>query len=289
MKRMIAVVAAVIIGIALAGCDDDEVVSPVPAAPQGVYSITGNHAVYLYWNGIYDRSVRQYVVWRSLEPQTNYVEIGRRDAVSNPNQDLLVYEYVDNTVSNGTTYYYAVSAMNADGRQSELSAEEVFDTPRPDGVATLFPNNVAPELSGFNFETGSSVSDTSIIADIFVDMTSDIYYLNVADTFTDIMDMGYTASFDDISFSPSTDVNVGWAELPWVELVKGHTYIVWTRDNHFAKLRAELFNPSGSVRFQWAWQSAIGNPELVPALREPSRPEHDVQYLAKLRDRRAYE
>ncbi len=290
MKRLLSIAILITLAGLMVGCnDDDEIISPIPAAPQGIYSITGNHAVYLYWNGIYDRSVREYAVWRSFDAQTGYVEIARVDAEPNPDQDLLIYEYVDNAVANGTTYYYAVSAINADGRESELSAEDVFDTPRPEGIITLFPSNVAPELAGFNFETGTAVSDTSPIADIFIDITSDVYYVNVRDTFTDIMDMGYTSSFDDISYSPSTDLNEGWASLPWVELVVGHTYIVWTRDNHFAKLRPELTNLSGSVRFQWAWQTDPGNPELVPALNTAVRPEHDADYAARLRDRRAQE
>lgn len=285
MKRMIAVIAAVIVGIALIGCEDDDVlVSPAPAAPQGVRSVTGDEVVWVYWNGIYDPNVREYVIWRSFEPQTNYVEIGRRAAVDNPNLDLLIYEFPDSSVTNGVTYYYAVSAINFDGRKSELSAEEVYDTPRPEGVVTLFPNNLAPELSGFNFETGTPVSDTSVIADIFVDITADIYYLNVTDTGTDIMDMGYTADFDSVSISPSIDTRVGWAELPWVELVKGHTYVLWTWDNHFAKLRAAQFNPSGSVTFEWAWQVDPGNPQLVPALGSLTRPRHDSGYTIKLRN-----
>ena len=290
MKKLILISVLAILGIGLVGCEDDNntIISYEPAAPQGVYSITGDHAVYLYWNGIYDSNVRQYIVYRSLTAQTGYLEIGSVQAESNPNQDLLIYEYIDNAVSNGTTYYYAVSAVNSDGRESELSAEEVFDTPRPDGIVTLFPTNVAPELAGFNFEAALTVADNSPLADIFIDMTADIYYVNAADSLTDIMDMGYTSSFDDISFSPSTSVNVGWAELPWVELVIGHTYIVWTRDNHFAKLRPELVNLSGSVRFQWAWQIDPGNPELVPAL-NLTRPEHSTDYAAKLRGGRAQE
>lgn len=289
MKKLLLTSVLAVLAIGLMGCDDDEtVVSPAPAAPQGVYSITGNHAVWLYWNGIYDRSVRQYIVYRSLTATTGYVEIGSVPADANPNQDLLIYEYVDNAVTNGITYYYAVSAVNADGRESELSAEEVFDTPRPDGSVTLFPNNVAPELAGFNFETGLAVDDTSVLADIYIDMTGDIYYINVSNTLTDIMDMGYTSSLDDISFSPSTDVNIGWTELSWVELIIGHTYVVWTSDNHFAKIRPDLVNLSGSVHCDWAWQIDPGNPELVPAM-NLTRPEHGPDYAAKMRGGRAHE
>ena len=41
--------------------------------------------------------------------------------------------YTDTTVRNGETYYYAVSAYDADGNESELSPEDASDTPRPEG------------------------------------------------------------------------------------------------------------------------------------------------------------
>ncbi len=284
MKRLLLIVPLIAVAAIMAGCEDDNaVVLPAPAAPQGVYSITGDEVVWLYWNGIYDRNVRQYVIWRSPEATTGYVEIGRLTAQNNPNLDLLIYEWPDSSVVNGQTYYYAVSSINADGQESDLSAEDVHDTPRPEGAVTLFPSNIAPELAGFNFETGMPVSDTSLAADIFIDMTSGIYYVNVTDTGTDIMDMGYTTSFDDISFSPSTNTQVGWAENPWVELIDGHTYVIWTFDNHFAKLRAAQFNPSGSVSFQWGWQIDPGNPQLVPAIGTMVRPEHNANYTVKTR------
>ena len=42
--------------------------------------------------------------------------------------------YVDDDVRNGSTYFYAVSAYDYDGNESELSPEQVYDTPRPSGI-----------------------------------------------------------------------------------------------------------------------------------------------------------
>lgn len=291
MRKIAGLTLALMLMALFVGCNDDDVVSPspVPAAPQGVFSVTGNHAVYIYWNGIYDNTVRQYVIHRSPHDANSFSEIGRINAVSNPDLHLLIYEYIDIDVVNGVTYDYALSSVNSYGRESDLSAEDVWDTPRPEGVVTLFPNNIAPELSGFNFETATPVHDTSPVADIFVDMTGDIYCLNVVGSGTDIMDMGYTEDFDSVSMSPSTNINVGWAELPWVELVVGHTYVIWTWDNHFAKVRAHQQNPSGSVTFEWAWQGDPGNPQLVPGMENLTRPEHNPESIAKLRASRAQE
>ena len=82
-------------------------------------------------------------------------------------------------------------------------------------------------------------------------------------------------SFDEISYAPDT----GWSALGFVEIVPGHTYIVWTAEDHFAKMRAVSFNASGSVTFQWAFQTAQSNLELAPAV-APKRPDHGDNYPA---------
>lgn len=81
--------------LTLIGCDDDDCIfNPVPAAPQGVFSITGNGAVYLYWYGPYEADIVEFIIWRSDEPVHDYREVGRRPAEDNPKLDLVIYEYV---------------------------------------------------------------------------------------------------------------------------------------------------------------------------------------------------
>jgi hypothetical protein len=281
MKTALGLSILAVLAIGSIGCDDDdEVWDPVPATPQGVYSITGDEEVYVYWNGIYEHDVREYLIYRSLDPVKDYELRGTVDAVDNPNLDLLIYEYIDwgNDVVNGTTYYYAVAAVDFAGQMSELSAENVFDTPRPEGATTLFPNNIDASLSGFNLETGSPVYDTSRAADIWIDFlvfapADTVYYINVANGQTDIQDMGHTSGFDEISYSPDT----GWSDLGYFELLFEHTYVIWTADDHYAKMRVTSFNPSGSVSFQWAYQTAVSNPELALPV-DPQRPEHGPDY-----------
>ena len=99
------------------------------------------------------------------------------------------------------------------------------------------------------------------------------FFINVADVNTDIQDMGYTYDFDDIGYSPSE----GWSSIGWTEVIDRHTYIIWTNDNHFAKLRVININGTSSVEFQWAYQTDTGNPELA-------RPQHDEDYLKRTID-----
>ncbi len=277
MKKLYLVALIAIMGLSMVGCEDDcvtcNVANPVPATPQGVYSVTGDEAVYIYFNGIYETDVKEYWIYYSEEPTENYQHIATVPAESNPNLDLLIYEYVDDDVDNGTTYYYAVAAVDHANQVSELSAEAVFDTPRPDGVVTLFPNHLEPSTSGFNLETQTVVYDTSTIADVFVDVVEGTYFINVTAENIDIQDLGYTADFDEIGWAPG----YGWSNLGFIELVPEHTYVIWTADDHFAKMRLLAINGSGSATFEWAYQTVESLPELAP----PARPDHDSDYLSK--------
>lgn len=282
MKTKIVSLLLVLLALGFVGCDDENngIVEPdpIPASPQGVYSITGADVVYVFWNGIYDRDVDYYVVYRSLDALTGYKEIATVDAESNPNLDLIIYEYDDATADNGTTYWYAVTSVDRAGQESDLSAENVFDTPRPEGTATLFFNDDTPSLSGFNLLTQSNVPDTSAAADVWMDRDiNGVPYLNAGNIDTDIQDMGFTGDFDNIGWAP----DLGWSELGYVEIILGHTYVVWTADNHFAKMRALSFNTGvgglNSVTFEWAYQTDPGNLELAPVADQ--KPEHGEDYL----------
>ncbi|MEW6412970.1 MAG: hypothetical protein AB1483_10950 [Candidatus Zixiibacteriota bacterium] len=265
------------------GCTDDEpdviVADFTPAAPQGVYSVTGDGEVYVFWNGPYESDITEYIIWRSFEPTTNYAEIGRVDAVANPDLDLYIYEYIDDAVVNGVTYYYAVSSVDQAGNVSELSAENVFDTPRPEGQAEVFDSTVIPEASGYSFAAQTTVSWDNTAADIVIDRiyldvdeTQSVFYINAANINTDLQDMGYTSSFDDIGWAPTE----GWSEIGWVEVVLYHTYVIWTADNNFAKMRVTAIH-TNSITFEWAYQTDEGNPELKPVVLE--KPVHGEDYL----------
>lgn len=271
---------AVIFGLAAlfaVGCEEKNpviIIDNPPAAPQGVYTITGDNAVYVYWNGPYERDLDEYWVYRSLSATTGYVAIGTVAAVANPNLDLVIYEFVDNTAVNGQTYYYAVASVDGANHVSELSAEEVFDTPRPEGNAVVFDEAIEPSLAGYDLSARVNVSSGSSAADIFIDRALGIYYINVADALTDIQDLGYTSSFDAVGYAPIS----GWSANGWAEIILGHTYIIWTRDLNYAKMRVQSIN-SNSVSFRWAYQTDPDNPELIVIGNQDQKPEHGVEYM----------
>ncbi|MEK7775363.1 MAG: hypothetical protein AAB305_05715 [Candidatus Zixiibacteriota bacterium] len=253
---------AILFGISILaiGCEREKLVynDPVPAPPQAIYSVTGDSRITLYWNGPYEGDITDYVVYRSYSPTSGYVAIGNRAAEYNPNLDLIVYQFIDNAVVNGTTYYYAIASVDEAGQMSELSAENVYDTPRPEGEVLLLDANIAPAYSGFSLSHDSVVSWSSVYADVWVDTLDGIFFLNKGRVGTDFQDMGYRDSLDGVSYAP----DAGWANLDFMEIVDGHTYVIWTADAHYAKLHVETI-ASGHVIFTWAYQTDLDNPELA--------------------------
>lgn len=270
-----AMVLLIVAAFALGGCDDDDDVtilreSPAPQPPQGVTSVTGDDAVYLFWFGPYDHDLDEFIVYRSDVADAGYNEIGRVDAEDNPNLNLIIYKYIDLTAANGDSWYYAVATVDLDGRVSELSAEDVFDTPRPEGEVQLADTTASPADAGYNFVFDTIVSFDSPFADIWIDQVGGTFYINSGlsrDSW--LQDMGYTDVFTDTIVYPDTLRDVGeapvdgWTAFTGIELIEGHTYVIWTDDQHFAKMRVkELY--ANSVLFQWAYQLVRGLPELAP-------------------------
>lgn len=278
MRQVVLMAGILVLGLVLVGCNDNNPpYDPAPPAPQGVLSVTGDHSVEIVWNGVYDRDVSYYGVYRSMQATTGYAEIGRVTSQDNPNLDLIIYNYFDNAVTNGTTYFYAVAAVDRAGHESPLSAEGVFDTPRPEGMTALYSYYTDSSRAGFDLAAAPSrVPWHSASADVWIDDAGGVFYINAADINTDLQDMGFSKDFKEVGFSPDS----GWSALGYMELIAGHTYVIWTSDNHYAKMRVESLGAvSGPVVFQWAYQTDTGNRELVPGLPNTQKPVHGSEYL----------
>jgi hypothetical protein len=237
-----------------------------PSRPKGLYSITGDEAVYLYWEENDERDLKGYVVYRSREENGQYKPVATVNGA----------EYVDDDVRNGVTYWYGITAFDYDDNESDLSYV-TYDTPRPEGWDEIIhAYNVPPwvSVSGFDFSQGEVVPWDVARTDIFLEYDNDygVFFLWAADYQTDIQDFGYTDDIDDVDMAP--DVDEGWSKLGWVEVIKGHTCLVWTRDDHYAKLRVYGFTRSYGIFFDWAWQIAPGNPELKI---RPPREEREIK------------
>lgn len=248
-----------LLATAVSGCDCDEDFDGfddrAPEAPHGVYSVTGDREVELFWLPCDAADLDEYIVYRGNSSRGRFDRLATLSAHSTA--------YVDRDVNNGQTYWYALSAVDESGNESELSKEEVFDTPRPEGRATRLSNSVVDAShAGFDFSRREVVDAESKDADVYYWRNSEEGAWIVATErseaeMTDIQDAGF-GPLRDIDWAPDH----GWSPRGEAQLVEGHCYVVWTWDNHFAKFRVVSFS-NESLVIDWAYQTDTGNPELL--------------------------
>ncbi len=239
-----------IFAVLLTGCEKHTHYVDVtpPAPPQGISTITGDGTVTLHLIRNTEPDLAGYHVFVSDRFEGRYTIIGTSK----------VPEFVHFGAVNGVTYYYAVTAFDFDGNEGDFSYDVVYDTPRPEGFGIVVRNyRIYPFQSGYDFSTFSVGLYDDEHTDIFYEYASGAYFMNVWSD-TDIQDMGYTKSLDEITAAPAN----GWSPSKYVELIEGHTYVVWTWDDHYAKFRVTSVS-SLRVVFSWAYQIATGNPELM--------------------------
>ena len=234
------------------GCDErnDRVISvdAIPFTVDGVYSVTGDDEVTIYWRANQENDIAYYRVYRNGSPTGTFSLIGTSTGTN----------FVDDNVTNGTTYFYAVSAVDDAGQESaELSYENVFDTPRPEGTGAVLTNAFTNTTdAGWDFSLNDNRSSLDAQADIWYDAQGGSFLI-YAPSDTKIQDAGYVA-LRDVDFAPPS----GWSTDGVVEAIVGHSYILYTRDGHYAKFEV-IARGSTTLTMDWAYQIDPDNPELV--------------------------
>ncbi len=233
-------------------------IAPLP--PVGIVSISLDNAVELQWIANQEIDLDGYSVFVSDRYSGVYEYLGSTRGTS----------FVDRGARNGVTAYYAVSAYDFDGNESDLSRDVVYDTPRPEGRDVgLTDRFIMPLRSGYDFSEYSIVHFDTDFTDFFLEYTAEGRpYLVVWDD-SEIQDMGYTANLDEISTAPEK----GWNPTGDALAVRGHTYVMKTFDGHYAKVRLVDVGTTGIV-FDWAYQVARGNPELLRAQQRSLQKRH---------------
>ncbi len=229
-----------------------------PAPPTGIVVFNGDNRVDLSWNWNREEDVAGYNVYYSYSYSGKYTLIG--GTTDN--------YFIDYDAVNGNTYYYAVTAYDFNGNESELSYDVIYSTPRPEGFnQSIFDYRKYPDNAGYSFTTYSPVAYDSDNADFFFENFNGTYYLDVWDD-SDIIDMGPTSDIYDIAQAPLN----GWSPTKDEIARTGHTYVIWTWDNHFAKVRIKSITRDRIV-FDWAFQLVEGERQLkmnaVPEKRGP--------------------
>ncbi len=231
------------------GCQvsNDYVDRTPPSPPRGLWTETGDNMIELFWNENPEPDVAGYNVYVNGSYNGRYELIGSARSAY----------FKDTGARNGSTYYYAVTAFDYDGNESDLSKDIVYDIPRPEGYGVVLEDyRRATATSGYDFSRYSVVPYNDLYADMYFENYQGTLYMNVRED-SDIIDMGPTRSLLDIREAPSS----GWSPTHDVRLVAGHTYVVWTWDDHYAKFRVTNLS-AGRVTFDWAYQLQQSNPLL---------------------------
>ena len=308
LRQHLAILTAVILALALVGCSEEDCLNcvelPAPVVPTGVHSISGDNEVIVQWydisyspyDGEYNENVVGYAIYSRYFTEGDENDPGRSfgsdpigyvawDENFDPYSGL--HWFYDLAAVNGERYEYAVTAVNAAGRESALSFEFVVDAPLPMGQTDIFDAGTTAALGGFDFsalEGGRMNPDTpGTTADIRVVFAGDVPYVeSVRPLEVRILDAGVHTWIDDDGNVRFDFEGVSWA--PWdgwsltgrLELVAGHIYVVEIiepNDNpetdgplHYAKFGVEavnVLNPAARfIRMPWAFQTIVGLPEL---------------------------
>ncbi|MBI5020186.1 MAG: hypothetical protein HZB59_02000 [Ignavibacteriales bacterium] len=245
MKTIIAILSAIVV-LSQIGCDEHflQVDNTPPLSPKGLYAFAGDDYVELSWLANGEADLEGYNIFVSTTPSGKYQYIGSTKSEA----------YYDKDARNGITYYYKLTSYDYDGNESILSKEYAYATPRPEGFDVDLKNyRDNPNYAGYDFSTNTIGPYDDQYTDLFFEYFDGIYYFNVWND-TEIQDMGYTSSLDEIAQSPTR----GWSPTGDVRLIAGHTYVLKTWDAHYAKVRVISLS-ANQVIFDWAYQLQSGN------------------------------
>ena len=185
-----------------------------PAVPMGLETISGDYTVFLNWNDNSESDFSYYNVKRSTTSGGSYATIESNIGVSN---------YMDNSVTNGVTYYYVLTAVDTSGNESVVSGEVsgmAVDVTSPEspsgleasannGVVTLdWNDNSDPDLARYNvYRSMFSGGPYSMLASAVVDsgyeddtVTNGLTYYYVVTAVDEAgLESGYSNEADAIS------------------------------------------------------------------------------------------
>jgi hypothetical protein len=236
-------------------------------APAGLVSVSLNAAIQLRWssNAVDVNRARfdYYRVYSAL------YDVARTRCGAWSLEGTTVSDaFLASNLANGVTRCFAVSAVSRDGHESVWSAVRE-DTPRHDARNVLvYARAARADSAGFLFydETARAFGVVTAASRAGLDFTVERHAdgtLWLAPARSDVLMMTYgTAPVPDLTAidrAPSS----GLASVT-IEAVPGYGYVFRTRKAdgmHYAAVRVAYVAPTYVV-FDWAYQSAVGNPEL---------------------------
>jgi hypothetical protein len=272
MKKLSIFATIILATLILSSCDVNDTYyndyTP-PSPPTGIQVLNGDNRVDIYWNANRESDVAGYNVYYNYTYEGKYTLIGSTSGTY----------FADVEAVNGNKYYYGVAAYDFNGNESELSYDVIYSTPRPEGFnQSLFDARRFPDNAGFTFFDYSVVPYNDPTAEFYFDIYEGIPYINVWKVPTPyyIQDLGATSDIYDIPYAPEN----GWGDDEYLRAFVGHTYVIWTPDDHFAKVRIKSMN-GDKIVFDWAFQLVRGEYQLKPVVKGSGERKLDKLQLAR--------
>ena len=265
--RILTTVLVLTAALALTSCKhhiNDYYDDLAPLSPANVKVLALDYEVEISWDRSPDSDVAGYNVYSSYEFDGHYTLIGNT-------KNTYFIDGGNNGPDNGVKYFYAVTAYDYEGNESDLSDTYVYGIPRPEGHnVTLFDFNVDKTKGGFDFSEYRIVNYDDQNNDLFFEKYDGKYYLNVWDD-SDIKDMGPTRDITEITLAPVSGYVplIPGDNIKYTEVLERHTYIIKTWNNHFAKVRITQI-AADRIIFDWAYQ-LLENERMLKGSRKESR------------------
>jgi hypothetical protein len=279
MNRVVTTILMIVLMLLSCGKETERIVDIrnecPPSPPRGI--IATNHVSYvtICWNSNINERVTGYLVYYGYWNQFDEIEFDEENPIADilaPASEPEWYCVDDLETQNAEQWLYGVRAYNQYGLSEWSYIEQ--GTPRPEGRTRLFEHVAFPLYSGFDFTFPDTVGQAWDAAgtDIYFSIETGISEIRVnPEREVGIQDYGYVEdweifeAFDLISYAPAD----GWSPSGRVEAITGHMYMLrLDRDEgldlyHYAKIFVTEVGPD-YVRFRWAYQEDIGNPDLAP-------------------------
>ncbi|MFC2073183.1 hypothetical protein ACFLUU_10935, partial [Chloroflexota bacterium] len=244
--------------------DSATATDPPPAAPTGLVATPSDAEVSLDWNNNGGSDLDGYNVYRSLTSGSGYAKInGSLLATSN---------YTDTTVTNDTTYYYVVTAVDSGSNESGYSTEDsatpdatpaaptgLAATPGDRQVSLDWDDNSEGDIDGYNVyrsltsgsgytKINSSLVELSTYTDTTLTNGTTYYYVVTA---VDLIanESGYSSE-DSATPTGLTLIDDGFEGSTWNANWDGNGTTAWTRDSalsHTDSYSAKAGSGGGSL------------------------------------------
>ncbi len=244
-------------GLLLGACDARNEDNPLycdlpPLPPVGLSALALDNSVELRWIENQEEDFEYYNVFVSSDYNGRYTLLGTTRTAY----------YFDRGARNGVKSYYAVSAVDFNGHESGLSKDFTYAIARPEGQGVNLINRmVDPDRAGYDFSDYRVVHYDTDRTDVYVEMTPAGVPYFVVWKDSEIQDMGYSRDLDEIRRAPEN----GWSPTKDAHIIVGHTYVIRTFDNRYAKMRV-VYASNTSVGFDWAYQTVPNELDLRHSL-----------------------